>query len=180
MSIVGLAAFGSSCSSAAALAPQPPHRTGIPAVDRVIDAVEAGDAEALRGLIRFAAFPCTTTEGPGGAPKCLESEPEGTPVEALPILGPEGGHIRRADIGSWAIEAGMKLYAVYRVRSSAFSDTFYPAGEYGVAFRASPEGSLAIYQVSEAGIVRVDYRYGFSMEDALGVDPGDIILGPLE
>ncbi len=178
--ILSLAAWTSACSAAPSPTPPSPDRTGIASVDRVIDVVESGDVEAQRSLLHFAAFPCTTTEGFGGPPKCLPGEPEGTPVEALPILGAEGGHMRKSEIDTWTGVGAARLYAVYTVPATTYADAYYPVGEYSIAFFMPDWDSTVVFQVGSQGIVRVDYRFESPSEEILGLHPENLILGPFD
>jgi hypothetical protein len=69
------------CSSGAQS--QPGERTGIAVVDAAIDAVLAGDAEALVEQTAFREEACARVEGLGGPPRCRPGEPNGTPVEVV-------------------------------------------------------------------------------------------------
>jgi hypothetical protein len=142
--------------------------------------VGSGDVEAQRSLLHFATFPCTRTEGLGGPPKCLPGEADRTNVEALPILGAEGGHIRRSEIDTWTGVGGATLYAVYRVPATTYSNAFYPVGEHSIAFCVPEANYIVVFQVSSQGIVRVDYRFESPSEEALGLNPGNLILGPFD
>ena len=70
-------------------------RTGIADIDAVLAAVESGDPQQLRDLIRFTTVACTKADGLGGPPKCQSDEAEGMLVEVLPFLGPEGHFLRK-------------------------------------------------------------------------------------
>jgi len=97
-------------TAAAALAPE---------VAAVVQAVLAGDQEALGGLVLYAETGCTT--GPlqiGGPPACRPDEPDGTLVDVLLVLGCEGHNIRSDDIHEAfanLIARKPKLYGVYPV-----------------------------------------------------------------
>ena len=95
---------------AAALAPE---------VAAVVQAVLAGDQEALGGLVLYAETGCAT--GPlqvGGPPECRPDEPDGTLVDVLLVLGCEGHNIRSDEIDEAfanLIARKPKLYGVYPV-----------------------------------------------------------------
>lgn len=111
----------------------------------------------------------------GGPPKCLADEAEGTLVDVLPILGPEGHHMRRSEFSAWPGIGGAHLYAAFRTSESTYSDEFFPAGEFGVAFLLSDKASLVVLQVTADGIVRLDYP-ALPIENIL--KDNEIILGP--
>lgn len=154
----------------------PSRESSVPHLDTLVSAASSGSSEDLVALMKFASLPCTTGDGLGGPPKCLAGEAEGTLVEVLPILGPEGHHIRRSEIGSWPGIGGAQLYAAYRVPESAYSDEFYPTGEYGVAFLMPDKVNVVVFQVTEEGIVRLDYHALPSFEEMLNAS--EVVLGP--
>jgi len=156
-------------------------RTGIEDIDIILAAVEIGDPQALRDLFRFTSTACTTAEGLGGPPKCRDGESDGTHVEVLPFLGPEGSFLRRDEIGNFPGLNVTGLYAVYRVSENAYSEVEYPAGEYGVALVAQESSPNIILQVLNGGIVRIDYVFGPSLEDLKAVldrDASGIVISP--
>ena len=148
-------------------------------VDRVIDAMLDADRSAFRGLIRFLTAPCTTREGLGGPPKCGPGETDGTPVEAFPVGGPEGTFVRPVDIDRLLPGQMTGLYAVYRVPASAYRESYWPAGNYGVVF-LRPDNSFLIARVDEAGIVRLDYPPVSSPDGLSGWIGQEMVLPPRE
>ena len=148
----------------------------VPHLDELVHAVSSGSTEDLLALVQFLSLPCTKKEGLGGPPKCLAAEKEGTLVEVLPILGPEGGHIRRSEFSSRPGISGAQLYAAFRNSENTYSDEFFPAGEFSVAFLLQDQASLMVFQVTDDGIVRIDFPAPPSLEDIL--KGKDVILGP--
>lgn len=73
---------------ATSTASQGAGRTGIEEVDAVIDAILSGDLEAYRALVSFRTGPCAReeTQETIADPLCKLGEPEGTPVDFLPVL----------------------------------------------------------------------------------------------
>ena len=143
----------------------PPHpadvRTGIGIIDEVIEAVLGGDMDALVAQVQLTAFECTTRLGIGGPPKCATGEPDGTPVEVLPVLNCEGGfaqpeHVSETVLG-WLAPAAqgaspetLKLYAVtegsfadWDVRYAAVF-VFETIGEGRIAW-IGPQGGLTAF-----------------------------------
>jgi hypothetical protein len=149
----------------------------IPHLDALVSAASSGSTEDLVPLISFSSLACTHAEGLGGPPKCLADEAEGTLVEVLPVLGPEGHHMRRPEMGAWPGISGAQLYAAFRTPQSAFSDEFYPAGEYGVAFLLADGVNALVFQVTQEGIVRLDYHVPPTIESIL--NESEILLGPI-
>jgi len=153
-------------------------RTGIEDVDAVLEAVESGDPQQLRDLIRFTPVACTKADGLGGPPKCLDDEAEGTIVDVLPFLGSEGHFLRKTDVSDFSGVSVISLYAVYKVADSAYSEEAYPAGEYAVMFKGGENQADIVMQV-RGGIVRMDYLYPpTSLDDAIQRDASELILAP--
>ncbi len=156
----------------------PETRTGVGDVDRIIDVVLEGDSEKIKDALTLTVTGCTRADGLGGPPKCREGEPEGTPVEVLPFLGPEGNFLRRDELDEWPGIEVAGLYAVYLVSEAAYSDENYPAGEYAVVFLDASEVTHIALQVVEGGIVRIDYIFGDSLDTRLERDAEEILLPP--
>lgn len=153
-------------------------RTGVTDVDAVLAAVESGDSQQLRDLIRFTTVGCTTADGLGGPPKCQNDEAEGTLVEALPFLGSEGNFLRKADVLNFPGVSVVGVYAVYKVADTAYSEDAYPAGEYAVIFMGEENQPGIVIQI-RSGIVRIDYLFPpASMEDVVRRDSSQLILAP--
>jgi hypothetical protein len=151
-------------------------RTGIADVDAVLAAVESGDPQQLRDLIRFTTVGCTKAEGLGGPPKCQDGEAEGTPVEVLPFLGSEGHFLRAADVSNFPGVNVTGLYAVYKVSDSAYSEEAYPVGEYAVMFVGDENQPGIVIQIRD-GIVRIDYLYSSAyLDETLQRDAAELIL----
>jgi hypothetical protein len=174
-----------SCSTPPSPTP-PTTPTGIPYVDEVIEAVQSGDLQAFKTLFVLSTVPCTTEKGLLRQPLCAEGETEGTPVQTLPMLSSDLGHLRTDEIRAWQGIGEAQLYAVYRTGPYTYADEFFPSGEYAVAF--IPEGSdfAFILQVTRDGIVRIDYCgvqldicQGSTMEEIYQEHGSAFILGPL-
>lgn len=156
-------------------------RTGIQDVDSVLTAVASGNPQELIALINYTVAPCTNAEGFGGPPKCGEAEAEGTQLDVLPILGSEGGFIRKNEIGNWQGIDVTALYAVYRVSGNALNEEYYPAGEY-IAFFVPQENQTGVaLRIANGGIVRVDYLFDVfpdSLRAVIERDTSEVILAP--
>lgn len=156
-------------------------RTGIPAIDNVLAAIESDDPQELSARIRYTVAPCTTADGLGGPPKCRDGEPEGTMLEVLPFLGSEGSFIRKSEIETWNGIDGHTLYAIYRVSENAPVEEYYPSGEYAVLL-VSSDGSTALsLRLGDDGIVRVDELFDGSpatLDAILERDASEVILAP--
>jgi hypothetical protein len=153
-------------------------RTGLDEVDQIIDIVLAGDINEFRQRINFTTSGCTHEMALGGPPKCREGESEGTLVDVLPFLGPEGHFLRSDEINDWQGIDADGLYAVYRVSDEAFSDMDYPTGEYGIVFRTKDPNTLVTLQVENGSILRIDTDFGTPPEINFEGDAQEIILPP--
>ena len=153
-------------------------RTGVADVDDVIAAVESGDVQALRDLIRFTKVGCTKAEGMGGPPKCREGEAEGTLVNVLPLLGPEGSFIHEAELSNFQPVDMTGIFAVYSVSASAYAEEAYPAGEYAAMFTTVEDQIFIVFQIRE-GIVRMDTVFSPTSRDTvIQRDASELILAP--
>ena len=139
----------------------PANSTGVAELDKIIDIVLRGDKDELKSIIKLTQSKCTFAEGLGGPPKCMKGEQEGTVVEGLPILGPEGHFLRKDELEDWAGLDPSAVFAVYEVSESVYSDENYPAGEFALVFINKDKGSSFTLQVVQGGIVRVDYGSQF-------------------
>lgn len=156
-----LSACGTPSPQPAASTPTPSASTGLPELDSIVATTLSGDVDELRALLGYTMLRCTLAQGLGGPPRCAAGEPEGTPVEVLPLLGPEGTFIRRADIDEWAGLQVSDFLAAYEVSPAAFSDQSYPAGEYALVFEGAPQRPTTItLQIRQGRIVRIDYGMG--------------------
>ena len=156
-------------------------RTGIAEIDTVLEAVGSNDPQKLRDAIHYSTLACKTVNALGGPPPCHEGEAEGTLVEALPILGSEGGHLRKEDIKDSFVLDVTSLYAVYRVSEKVFSDANYPKGDYGVILVGADNSSTVVLQIKEGGIVRIDFVMNDSpdaLRNILERDASEVILAP--
>jgi hypothetical protein len=155
-------------------------RTGIEEIDRILDA--SGDVKKLRSLIQFTPIRCTKRDGLGGPPKCLQNEEEGTLVDVLPFLGPEGYFLRKDEIDAWQGFEASGLFAIYKVSPGAYSDENYPAGRYAILFLGKENQPAISLRLSNGMIVRVDYVFDNSPESldaTLQRESARLILAPV-
>jgi hypothetical protein len=192
--LLAFALFACSAMTPAAPAPQPTSsepsegfhplttRTGIEEVDQIVDVVASGDIQMQRSLIQFTNTKCTTAEGLGGPPKCRAGEVEGTPVEVLPIFGPEGHFYYKEDIETWSGVNADGLYAVYEVSPDAVSEPDYPSGKYAVMFVDRKNQAIASLRIDNGKIVRFDYILDItnSANGWIEREASNIILAPVQ
>ena len=151
-----MSALIASCGTAPLSTPNPP-RTGIDYVDAVIEAGLSDDPQDLKNLFVLSTVPCTIHKWLLRQPLCYQTESDGTLVQTLPMLSSDLGHLRITEINSWQGVGKAQLYAVYRTGTYTYSDEFFPAGEFAVAFIPNDSAFAFILQVTRDGIVRVDY-----------------------
>jgi hypothetical protein len=155
-------------------------RTNNPEIDVIIGAVASGDPQEVRNLFAYMEIACMTVNALGGPPPCREGEAEGTPVEVLPSLGPEGSFLRKDEAENFPGLNVTGLYAVYRVPDSAFSDENYPAGEHAIAYWSEGDAPEVVLQVRNGKIIRIDYIFGYPTSSEIfpeGVT--DFVLEPV-
>ena len=107
-------------------------RTGLPTIDVVLEAVASRDPQKLINLFGYISAACKTVTALGGPPPCRAGEAEGTIVEVLPSLGPEGSFLRKDETKNFPGLNVLGVYAVYQVSDKAYFEGDYPAGDYGI------------------------------------------------
>ena len=139
------------------------------------------DIQKLRSLVQFTSARCTQLDGLGGPPKCLQDEGEGTRVDVLPFLGPEGSFLRKDEIENWQGFEVSGLFAIYAVSSDALSDENYPAGQYAILFVGNDKQPAISLHISNGRTVRVDYIFDNSLESLDAIlqrEAARLILAP--
>jgi len=153
--------------------PPGPRRTGDPALDAIIEAVEAHDVDALLGFVEYQEVPCSEPgEGMGGYPSCEAGEAAGTIVRALPLMdGCEGSWARdaRESLRRFALEAD-GLWAVADV-------TDYP--DWGLW--PIPDTLLVFHSVRPGGQEPpTDVAWYLELKDGRILRTAFVCFGPLE
>ena len=153
-------------------APPDTTKTGIAAIDQVLEAVESGDSDALIAQAKISIQKCTHAQGAGGPPKCRPSEAEGTSVEVMFASSCEGFYLRHDDLDSTAarfLEGTPKVHSVY-----PHNGLLFPSSQYIVLLSATPnEGIPATLGrelfVSDNGIVGLNFGCGESPRDMISM-----------
>jgi len=182
----------SACASVSTAVPETPPaetapkyypldtRTGLQTIDVVLEAVSSGDHQKLVDLFSYTSTACKTVNALGGPPACRASEVEGTMVEVLPFLGPEGSFLRKDEATNFPGLSVLGIYAIYRVSDTAYSEADYPAGEYGIMLIGADNKQWNILQVKNGRIIRIDYIFDArSFNEILQRDASSLILEPL-
>jgi hypothetical protein len=151
-------------------------RTGNAELDPIIEALIRHDFPSMKALTSYTRIGCTYSDGLGGPPKCQEGETEGTIVEVVPFLGPEGHHARQADYEIWEGPDVLGLMAAYRTSADAYSDPAYPAGEYALLFLLAGGPETITIQVTEGQIIRYDYQFGGQTPEDIEQKAEEILL----
>ena len=156
-------------------------RSGIPEVDVVIDAVTGGDADAVRGLIRYSVMGCTSErQVPGSPPACIDDEEalQGVMVVRVSMCGFE--HARAGHDG-WVYErltgGEPRLYAL--LKPSGLDQRFWPEAQYVVLFVSDLSQFWSSVVVQDGTIMAVHLGCGESPANQLArADADDVLLAP--
>jgi len=154
--------------------------TQIKEIDLILAAVASGDAQAVRNLFGFTTTACKTVNALGGPPACREGEGEGTMVEVLPFLGPEGSYLRKDEVSNFPGLNVIGVYAIYHVSETAYSEENFPKGDYGIMLTALENFPGFVLQIKDGLIVRIDYVFDpASMDAVLQRDAANFVLPPM-
>lgn len=155
-------------------------RTGNPAIDPVIAALETGDPAKIRTVTTFSPIPCLPAgPGLGAPPVCPPGAPSGTPVNALPVGCGEGTYVlpenfeRNPEFGLFKQNG---LYAIYRSQEQGGS-TGWPGGDYVLLYGGVTEFSTLI-DVKEGHIIRASFCQPRAFDIIQRIPPADIVLSP--
>ncbi len=154
--------------------------TQIEEIDLILAAVASGDTQAVRNLFGFTTTACKTVNALGGPPPCRAGETEGTLVEVLPFLGPEGSYLRKDEVSNFPGLNVTGVYAIYQVSATAYSEENFPKGDYGILLTAPENHPMIVLQIKDGQIVRIDYVFDpASVETILQRDAANFVLPPI-
>lgn len=177
--IAVLVAFALALPAIACAGGIPDGRTGVGAVDSVLDAIEADDAALLKPLLRFAMTECLIGAPAGIEPVCEEGEALGTLVRTFAVATCEGMFNYPSDPDTQSDEIvgrDLSLYGVYE----APADLHVPA-DYVVMFaetRTEGIAGVGLY-IAEDQVIGIDEQCRFApavLADFLGL--GDPLFVP--
>jgi hypothetical protein len=133
-------------------------RTGVPAIDSVIENFLIRKFDWREGMIRTLTTTCTSVAFSVGPPQCQEGQAEGSMVEVFPYREHRATKYVSPDELTSFLEFPLGgLYAVYRVPDTAFQEEWAPAGQYGIVF-VSAEGELGVEVVVDGEeVVRIEF-----------------------
>ena len=160
------------------------RRTGDPALDAIIAAVETRDVAALAALVEYQEIGCTFADGLGGPPKCPKHAQEGEEFSVFPYSACEGGwsHTATQELGTFAHNSE-GLWAVLQV--NAYPDTdLWPAADTFLVFH-SQAGSTPVasyLEVTDGRITRSSMVCAGGLDELLAVEIYDleVLAGPWE
>jgi hypothetical protein len=95
------------------------NRTGIPEVDRIIEAVLSEDVDALMGMVRYQQAECSTSETFDfpESPRCEAGQAEGSAVDVFVSGSCKPAYVTREEVTGFLRlnieDAGLSVYAVY-------------------------------------------------------------------
>lgn len=150
----------------------------------IMKAILTGNVTSRLAILDYRSTPCANIDALGGPPRCPEGMPEGTVVDVLPILGPEGVQATADDMQEIMNNLHVKgLYAVYRVTPGPVVDPLYPTGDYAMLFDRDMNDlpMPLVLQVRDGHVVRMDFPVGIPPEDMLGEVPVEqVLISPSE
>ena len=106
-------------------------RTGVPKLDRVLDALFAGDAGKLRALLELTPSPCVVNpQGIHNPPACPQGVASGTMLPVFRALAGEAVWDVDGLLPGW-LGRRHEVYAIYRDPPEAV-DGWIPTAEYAI------------------------------------------------
>ena len=172
-----LVAFALSLLAAGCAGGIPDGRTGVGAVDTVLDAIEADDPALLKPLLKFAMTPCVI-DAPI-EPVCAEGDLMGTLVRTFLVATCEGTFNNPSDPDTQSdqiVGRDLSLYAVYEAPAD-----LPVAADYVAMFaqtRTEGVAGVGLY-IADDRVVGIDEQCGFApdvLADFLGL--GDPLFVP--
>lgn len=138
--------------------------TGIPEVDRVIEAVLSQDVDTLVGLVRYQQVECSTSKTSDfpEPPRCEAGQAEGSAVDVFVSGSCKPAYVTREEVPGFLSlnveEAELSVYAAYSTKSDPGSDS-----DYTIVFQG-PEGREniggAAIAVANGGIASLTFPCG--------------------
>ncbi len=159
-------------------------RTGIPEVDRVIEAVLSEDVDTLVALVRYEQAECSTSETSDfpEPPRCEAGQAEGSAVDVFVSGSCKPAYVSREEVPGFLRlnieDAGLSVYAVYSTKSHPGLDS-----DYRVVFQG-PEGREdtggAGIAIDDGGIASLTFVCGSITDMARFLESAgaDVILPP--
>ncbi len=162
-------------------------RTGVPAVDAALRAIEAGDTAAFEALFVLTSTSCT--EPGAGEIACPPGQPVGTPVEVFPVPQCEGASVQRGDpvlaeIASVVVSRPLFLYAVGELSPAEWPNSSHviflgSAKDSGSAAQLPAVDQAVMVFTSAEGVHAINIGCGSSAARRVAeVSPVGFVLAP--
>jgi hypothetical protein len=133
--------------------------TGVPAVDSILAALEAGDAQALIDLMVFRTAPCRAEPPPLSAePRCPEGEEDGSPVDSFAYAECEGVSLTPDEGADSVRSQPLDSSAVYGVYATPLDSTYGRAlfqSQYAIVMERD-DGQAWVLLAHEDGLIGLD------------------------
>ena len=111
-------------------------RTGVKAVDDVLDLVEANDVQGIVDAVDWEMVPCDDDPGPGIIlpPRCPGDEPDGTLVQVVKVACGTWRYVRPGSLGAYVRMALNNDRGMFGVETAKIGDrlNILPAHGYGI------------------------------------------------
>jgi hypothetical protein len=157
----------------------PARRSGIPAIDAILDAAQAGDTTRLADLISYQPVKCSDPGQIGTLP-CPAGVANGTALPAISISSCEGGYATPEEAPQQLVEMARRpLYAVVEATAPAVAGVLQPDASVGLVLLASPSQGAVALTVGKGGVTSV--RTGCFVrqpEQLIGTATPDFLLTP--
>ncbi|MBI5949787.1 MAG: hypothetical protein HY875_16750 [Chloroflexi bacterium] len=157
-------------------------RTGVAAVDTVVDALLSGQADRIRPLLQFYAVPCRApATGIPAPPACPPGAADGTKVDVFPNAScPEGRYVTRDGIDAFLREiatASSLPFAVYRQEPAPPAGSEFPRGDYAIVLTTPRPPTNASFPPYSVSTVQVEGGRIFSGAIACPHETAATVLG---
>jgi hypothetical protein len=154
-------------------------RTGVPAVDEVIEAFLAGEQTDRLEKLEMISAACVNQDFGVGPPQCPEGTPEGTELVVFPYRLYRATEFAAENDLEQILAFDIKgLYAVQPIEGG-FEESWWPAGSYKIIF-VSTDANHAIEVIvdQDGGVVKIEFRELTPVETLYGYS-GEYLLPPL-
>lgn len=157
-------------------------RTGVGAVDLVLNAVFSGNPDQLAARFQYRSMGCVTERTTMPSPPiCKPGQPAGTPVDGFPVVHIEGAYLSKDDtltLRQEVTSGDWRLYAVYGQQPSPGDATHFPRGSYVIVLNSPKSGSGLALQVENGYILAVEFSPGPTVQLLANIPPTAFLLAP--
>ncbi len=155
-------------------------RTGVPAVDGVIEAFLAGEQTDRLETLEMISAACVNEDFEVGPPQCPEGTPQGTELVVFPYRLYRATEFAAQEDLAALVDFNIEgLYAVQPI-SGGFEESWWPAGYYNIVFASmDDEHAVEVIVDQDGSIVRIEFREQTPVEVLSGYS-GEFIVAPVE